>query len=187
MDEDTTHSIDGRPVYQDCIPLVWKTVESRPDPTEIILVHNSNEEILKAIYALDDTHADSEEPHDFAQQLARMDAKINFLMGMVGQLLSTSLIIPDRHAISLSSTGMQWKDKQLPDVNAYLHVELYLKINYPKPIILPAVVNSVDKTSEFDGEFNITVSFEKLTASVEECLEKLIFRHHRRLIALTRR
>ena len=138
MDKNTTHLNDGEPIYQDCIPLVWKIFKSRPDPSEIILIHNSNEEILKAIYALDDTYADSEDPHDtLAQQVTRMDAKINFLMSMVGQLLSESLIIPGRHNISLSSTGMQWEDKHAPEVNAYLHVQLYLKINYPKPVILP--------------------------------------------------
>lgn len=186
MDNNTPHSNDGRPVYRDCIPLVWKIFESRPDPAEIILIQNSNEEILKAIYVLDDTYTDSEDPHDtLAQQLMRMDTKINFLMDMVGQLLSKSLIIPDRHNVSLSPTGMQWEDKHAPEVNAYLHVQLYLKINYPQPVILPAVVNSVEKKSA--EEFNIAVSFEKLTTSMEECMEKLIFRHHRRLIALTRR
>jgi len=178
--------IEGRLVYQDSIPLAWKALQTRPNPAEIILLQNSNEEILKALYALDESHMENDDPHDlYAQQFMRMDAKINFLMDMVGQLLLKSLILPEQHAVSLLSTGVHWDDKLAPKVDEYIHIELYLKINYPKPLILPAVVNSVDYVSA--EEFKITANFDGLTTLVEESLEKLIFRHHRRLIAMTRR
>jgi len=178
-------SIEGRPVYQDCIPIAWKALQTRPNPAEIVLLQNSNDEILKALYALDESRMETDDPHDLqVQQLMRMDAKINFLMDMVGQLLLKSLVLPEQHNVSLLSTGVHWDDKHAPKVDEYIHIELYLKINYPKPLILPAVVNSVDNVSA--EEFKITASFEDLTTSVEESLEKLIFRHHRRLIAMTR-
>jgi len=198
MNKQINDSVDGGPVYEDCLPLMWETFETKPSPAEIAVIHNSNEEILKAIYVLGEGYVEIEDAHNtLAQQVMRMDAKISFLMDMVGQLLAKSLIIPESRAVSLSSTGMEWVDTHAPEINAYIHVQLYLKLKYPKPVILPAVVTSVadsslDSSLDFlleksAQEFKIAVSFESLSASFEEWLERLIFRHHRRLIALSRR
>jgi len=185
MTEQSPDPSEGRPVYEDSLPLVWETVETKPDIAQVALIQRSNEEILKAIYALDEGYVENEDPHDsLVQQMMRMDAKINFLMSMVGQLLSESLIIPELRSVSLASNGLIWVDNNAPDTGAYIHIQLYLKINYPRPVILPAIVKSVEKTTQ---DYKVFADFENLSASVEECLAKLIFRHHRRIVALSRR
>jgi len=185
MENNSIESIDTRPVYEDRLPLAWNIPDSKPDSAELLAIHNSNEEILKVISSLDEANLESDDPQDVhAQQLMRLDAKVNFLMDMVGQLLLNNLTVPAPIKMSLSADGVQWTDTHAPDINAYLHVQLYLKMKYPKPVILPVLVRSVDKVEE---GYRVITEFESLSAGAEEWIEKLIFRHHRRAIALSRR
>ena len=185
MKNNPIEAIDSRPVYEDCLPLSWDTPDSKPDQAALLAIQNENEETLKVICSLDEAHLENDDPQSVhAQQLMRLDAKVNFLMDMVGQLLQSSLTLPSPSKMSLSADGIQWIDKRAPDVSDYIHVQLYLKVKYPKPVILPALVRSVNKVEE---GYRITSEFDSLSAGVEEWIEKLIFRHHRRAIALSRR
>lgn len=185
MKNNSIESIDTRPIYEDCLPLSWETLNLKPTPAELLVIQNANEETLKVIYSLDEVLLENDDSQDMqAQQLMRLDAKVNFLMDMVGQLLSSSLTIPTPTKMSLSADGIQWIDKRAPDISDNIHVQLYLKVRYPKPVILPVVVRSVEKV---EGGYKIISEFDSLSSGVEEWIEKLIFRHHRRAIALSRR
>lgn len=185
MNEKTTDIFGGRPVFEDCLPLAWEIIEQTPSATELSLMHASNEEVLKVIYLLDESQTETDDPHSLmAQQVMRIDAKVNFLMDMVGQLLLKSLTLPDALNVTLTSDGMEWIDSRAPQSGAIIHVQLYLKVNYPRPIILPAVVKSVVQT---DQAHKVTVEFDNLADAVQAWIEKLIFRHHRRIVALSRR
>ncbi len=185
MKNNSIESIDSRPVYEDCLPLSWNALNSKPDSAVLLAIQNENEETLKVICSLDEVHHENDDPQGVhAQQLMRLDAKVNFLMDMVGQLLLNSLTIPAATKMSLSADGIQWIDRQALDIGDYIHVQLYLKVKYPNPVILPALVKSVTRV---EGGYKITSEFDSLSTGVEEWIEKLIFRHHRRAIALSRR
>ena len=179
---DTQHP---RPTYEDKLPLEWQVIENKPATDELVKINSDNEEILKVIYSLDEHHIEKEDITDaLAQHLTQLDTKMNFLMDMVGQLLLNSMSLPLNKEITVYSTSIVWLDQQPPAVDDYIHIKLYLKAKYPKPIILPAIVKSVIQAN---GQYKVSCNFEQLSGAVEECLEKLIFRHHRRIVALARK
>ena len=185
MNKESHDSQNSGPAYEDNLPLEWQVFKNRFTADELVLINNSNEEILKVIFSLDESPLEKEDTQDIlGQHVMRIDAKMNFLMDMVGQLLLNSMTVPPHRDISIRSTGMDWFDEQALTVDDYIHIKLYLKVKYPKPIILPATVKSVVQQN---GHFKISCEFEQLSNNVEDWLEKLIFRHHRRIVALARK
>lgn len=184
MTDNSLESSHLPPVYQDRLPIAWEAPEHKPSEADLLHVNNTNEEILKVIYTLDETHVDAEDPHDtLAQHVIRIDAKVNFLMDMVGQLLLKSLVIPDVHDVALQATQIEWLTAEPPNVSAYIHVHLYLKIKYPKPLVLPATVKSIEPHGD---TYKVVCELDNPGENVQDWLEKLVFRQHRRSIALSR-
>jgi hypothetical protein len=102
----------------------------------------------------------------------------------VGQLLSTSLSLPQPVLVHLSADGVQWLDSKTPPDNAHVKIELFLKPKFPRAVRLPGLVKSITKV---EGAYRMEVIFQNMAEPVEDLLEKIIFRHHRRSIALSRR
>jgi hypothetical protein len=185
MDNKTHRFSDTGPAYEDRLPLSWNVLDCEPDAVALSRLHENNEEILKVINALDEAQTELDESHDpLAQQVLKLDFKVNLLLDLVGQLLSTSLSLPEPVLLHLSAEGVQWLDSKTPPEKAQVNIELYLKPKFPRAVRLPAVVKSVTKV---EGAYRMEVIFQNMAEPVEDLLEKIIFRHHRRSIALSRR
>jgi hypothetical protein len=62
-------------------------------------------------------------------------------------------------------------------------VHLYVSRYFPQPLALP--VRVLGASTDAEGRW-LGVAFEGLTPAVIDLIERMIFRHHRRLVAGTR-
>lgn len=155
------------------------------DADRLAYAAEQNERVLQALRVLDEYALSEagEEGGAVAQELARLDAKLNLMLDLVNQLLTRHLDLPPPRAVALGSQGLSWHTDAPPAVGDAVVVELYLNVRYPVPLVLQARVASVGAGRPAPVE----VSFEYLKDNVQEWLERIIFRHHRRQIAEARR
>jgi len=172
-------------VLVDSLPLRWGPADPDTVAAEVLRHHDHNEEVLRVIAALEETPAELGEEHQpLAQEMARLDVKLNVLLGLVGQLLLVHFPLPPRRAVRLSPFGVEWAADCGPQPGETGTIELWLSSRCPKPLVLAARAESA---ADVDLACRYAARFTLLTESLRDRLEKIIFRHHRRSVALTRR
>jgi len=181
---DSSDSLTSGLVYEDIIALRWSVNKSVPSPVELAHMRESNEQILRIIYFLDEYYVEGAEEHSISQELARMDFKLNLLLDLVGEVLAYYHDIPKRLPTRLSTQTIEWETNQPPPLNSQVTLELYLNPKYPHPLLLPGQVRIINPAG---SSFWVTVALDTLDEITQEWLEKIIFRHHRRQVALIRR
>jgi hypothetical protein len=102
------------------------------------------------------------------------------VLDMVGQVLAHQMSLPPRTAVRLSATHLYWTSASPPAAGSHGIAEVYLSPRYPRALRLSGTVEAVEQ-----GHARIGLT--ALGEGVQELLEKLIFRHHRRQIAQARR
>lgn len=178
MHDQTPDTFGAGLVLEDRLPLHWHINES-PDAASHLQL--SNEETLRVILSLDEHHIEaSDENPEFAHEVQRLETKINLILELVSQVLARQLQLPEALPVRLAAHEIEWETATAPAVGSLLLIEAYVCPRYPRPLLLPATVK--DSTGG-----RVRAVFDDLGAPVQDLLEKLIFRHHRRLIAATRR
>lgn len=186
-DADSVAQVDagGGLAYSDNISIAWRAVDHQPDQTHLAMVNASNEEFLRAVSVIGDAGG-QKEPQDtgggLAQEIARLDLKLNLVLDLVATLIYHQLDIPKTTAVRVSAGGVAWAgDVPAPGTQVYL--QLYIQRGLPKPLCCYGEVVSSDE--EFAAG-KARVRFDGLTGAAHAWLEKLIFRHHRREVAYRR-
>lgn len=188
--ENTTSKTSADPfaqglVYQGSVALRWREAEGVADAEEEARLAESNEHTLRVLLTLDGpTPEAGDESAELNQNLARLEFKLNLTLDMVGELLSYYHDTPAPVSVRLGAQGLAWKAGRALPAQQQGYVEIYLNTRYPRPVILAVRVQEVKKLP--DG-FEISALFGNIGAAVRELLQKIIFRHHRRSIALARR
>jgi hypothetical protein len=178
MHDQTPDSFGAGLVLEDRLPLSWHVNES-PDAAAHLQL--SNEETLRVILSLDEHHAEaSDENPEFVHEVQRLETKINLILELVSQILASQLQLPKVQAVRLSAQEIEWAADNAPTTGSHVLIEAYVCPRYPRPLFLPATVKE-------SGGGRARALLDDLGAPVQDLLEKLIFRHHRRLIAATRR
>lgn len=146
----------------------------------------ANAEFLRILAVLEERrseHAeDSTEPvHEFR----RLESKLDLVLGMVGKILARQLDLPAPVPVRLGAASIEWQGSPAPALGEPVCIELYLLPDHPCPLFLDGVVESVRTAPE--GSSWVRVRFDPLSEAVRDGLERIIFRHHRRFIAKSRR
>ena len=183
---DSDNEIRHGLLYEDSLPMRWRAVATEDSLlSDLHGLNENNEEVLRIIGALDEFPGEIDEEYaPIAQELARVETKLNLLLGLMGQLLAVHFPLPKLKAIKLNPIGIEWLTDETLHPGDFGVVEIYLNSQCPRPLTLPGKIHQVEDTD--DGQ-RISVQFATLSASVQERLEKIIFRHHRRSVALARR
>lgn len=170
-------------VYEASLPLHWRMADEAPSPAdeaERRARNERNDDLLRILSIVDQSGIErNEEKPDFHQELLRLETKLDLILELVGEVASKELGVPPRVPVKLSARGMAWRTDSPPPLNARVILSLYLQPGLPRPIVIAARVIAVD------GNVVSTV-FEGTSEAVEDGIDKLIFRHHRRAIAQAR-
>lgn len=178
MTDPSTESFGTVLVLEESLPLRWRVSETPAAAPHLLL---SNEETLRVILSLDEHHVEaSDENPEFAQEVQRLESKINLILELVSQVLARQLQLPEALPVRLSAHDIEWETAAAPAAGTPLLLEIYVCVRYPRPLYLPATVQTASAG-------RVRAVFNDLGESVQELLERLIFRHHRRQIAATRR
>lgn len=182
---DEIHSVPThRPVLSGEFPLRWERVS----PTQQEQVYDSlcdgNETTLRNYYLLDErTQEPGDERDESAPELARIEQRLNLVIELLGQVLSRSLDLPAVAPCLLSREIFEWSDQQAPAAGEWVRLAVFLHAHYPKPLVLFGQVTQVVPRA---GTSRVTVQLAQLDPPVGDWLDRLIFRAHRRRVALTR-
>lgn len=182
---------DGPPAggelsWEDWLPLAWRAAPAG-SAAETSHLYDSALTRLNAILTVGEALGvePSEDGPPRAQDMVRLEARLNLLLAMVGELLAAQRPRPAARAVRLGGAWIEWRDPQPPAVGDTLAVELYLNPSLPDAVTLPAVVDAVHRPES--GQETVHASFPDLPPNVRNALEKLIFRWHRRRVAEQRR
>lgn len=170
-------------VHEDDLPLGWAEVEGLPPEQRLAAINVSNEALIRACEGLEESHRPSEESPELAHELARVEAKLNLVLELLGDWLRVQGGQPQSHRVRFNALGLEWWAAQGPAPNALVRVELYVCPAFPRAMTLFGRV--VTREQDADGVRTV-LAFEGLSEAVRDGLERMIFRRHRREVAQRR-
>jgi hypothetical protein len=169
--------------FEELLPLAW-TDGPLPQGLELARLNVDNQQLLGAEASLEEVRLSEalakEESQALAHELLRLEYKLNVLLRLTATLVASSTSIPKPQRTRLGARGLEWHGAEAPKTGATGLVYMYINPALPQPLKIPCVVAG-ERVQ--DGARVAQLAFKDLSESVTDLLEKLIFRHHRRLIA----
>ena len=175
---------DGLALH-DFLPLAW---EASPLSDAAELEHY-NQETARALQAL---ALFEEAPKEIStdavpkgQELLHLEAKVDVLLSLVTRLVSHQQGLPKRHNTVLRADSLEWTG---PSAEQARTGDSGVIVIYPNPMLpMPfRLAGRVVSTVERAGAKWRLTRFEHLSPLVSVGLEKLVFRRHRRQVAIAR-
>jgi len=169
-------------VYEGLVPLTCQMLDTLPGDDELTRININNEKVLRMVAVLDEMHIETHEDPGHSHDIARLEFKINMLMDLVGQLLERQLELPSRRQASINASGIQIEtsDQDKIEPGQLLRLSVYFIDAYPRPVDLIVSVASNNPQHVVSGQILA------LSETVQDLLERLIFRQHRRSVAQQR-
>lgn len=182
MSTELTEALSDGIKFQAMAPVDWCAVKSLPVANIQSQVASANLRLLNALNVLEDVPQDFEKTSQNVTESTQLDAKLDLILGMLGELLHQQAKIPDIAPVTLSAHVLvvaDIKTATLPRSGDLLCVRLFLDTRYPQALVLYGTVGEL-----MEAGFSLDLCH--VGESVQEQLDKLIFRQHRRAIALSR-
>ena len=171
--------------FEDSLPVSW-VAGPLPDSVALARLNADNHQLLGAESSLDEVRvADAlkDESQALVHELQRLEFKLNVLLRLTADIARRSSALPPPRHIKLSASGMEWIGDDAPALGSTGMVDVYINTALPQPLRLPATVVSA---RAHDASSASQMQFSGLSDQVVDSIEKLIFRHHRRLVAGSR-
>jgi hypothetical protein len=183
---DTT--LGDRIVFHGDLPIAWRPAEQDPTRAELAALNEANGALLRLFSMLDELPVEPADGNPEIQQaFSRLDAKLNLVLDLVGEVLARQMELPPPHQIALSELGVHWLEPQPKALPARAgqkaYIDLYLKPAFPRPLRFFAQVSVNGRTEK---GLRFVAQFRGVGEEVQDGLAKLIFRQHRRMIASQR-
>ena len=173
--------------YQDTLPLACLRLECEPTFSDFMRFDERNASLLKTL-ASDEQSRREPEPslEALMQEIDRLDQKLNLMTELLADLVRREVVVPEPRPFRLSSAGVSFENSEVDSVNEgdWVKVSLFLLANVPRPLEFAARV--VVSNSNFVPDGWLTLSFEQVNEVVESALDRLVFKHHRREVAMRR-
>jgi len=169
-------------IYEELLPVAW-TPGPLAEGLVLARLNADNHQLLGAESSLDEVRvheALKDESPALLHELQRLEYKVNILLRLTAELAVRSSGLPSADRVRLTSRALEWFGAQTPAVGATGLLAVYINPALPQPLKIPCV--AVGERS-VDGMRGAQLRFMGLSDAVVQMLDKLIFRHHRRLVA----
>jgi hypothetical protein len=175
---------DGLALH-DFLPMAWEA-STLSDGAEL---EHYNQETARALQAL---ALFEEAPKELSvdampkgQELVHLEAKVDVLLSLVSRLVSHQQGLPKRHNTVLRADTLEWTG---PCAEQARTGDSGVIVLYPNPMLpMPfRLAGRVVGTVERGGTKWRLTRFEHMSPLVSVGLEKLVFRRHRRQVAISR-
>lgn len=174
-------------IFEESLPATW-TPGPPPDGFSIGRLNADNHQLLGAEASLDEVRvheALKDESPALLHELQRLEYKVNILLRLTAELAMRNSAMPAPARVRLSSLGLEWFGDTSPPVGETGLLCLYINPALPQPLKIFCTAAS-ERVDPDRGARVAQLRFTGLSEPVIDLLEKLIFRHHRRLVAGTR-
>jgi hypothetical protein len=169
-------------IFEESLPVAW-VAGALPDGLLLTRLNADNHQLLGAESSLDEVRvheALKDESPALLHELQRLEYKVNILLRLVGELALRSSGLPAAQRVRMSARALEWVGEAGPAAGATGLLSLYINPALPQPLRIPCVVAG---QRIIDDSHATQLRFMGLSEAVVDMLEKLIFRHHRRLVA----
>ena len=174
--------LGGGLVFEESLPVVW-TPGPLVEGASLARLNADNYQLLGAEASLDEVRvhdALKEESAALVHELQRLEYKVNILLRLTAELAMRHSALPSAQPVRLSPRAMEWIGPHTPMLGDTGLLALYINAALPQPLRLPCTVAAQRDVG--DGR-TVELHFAGLSDAVTDMLEKLVFRHHRRLVA----
>ena len=184
MDAREQESFEGVALHEH-LRLDWRS-GSLDNIIELDHLNQETARVLQTMAVFEEAPKEfSSEANQPGHELQHLEAKIDVLLSLVGLLIAERRADLPEHSIVLRARSAEWTGPAGTGLDkgetGFLH--LYVSPLLPLPLRLAARIVG---TAERNGVRWLLTRFEHLSPAVETGMEKLIFRRHRRQIALSR-
>src|SRR3984893_3046044 len=169
-------------IFEESLPVAWP-----PGPpaegSMLARLNTDNQQLLSAESSLDEVRvheALKDESPALVHELQRLEYKMNILLRLTAELAVRHSALPPQQRVRLSSKALEGFGVEMPAVGSTGLLAVYINPALPQSLKVPCVVAGQRLQ---DDSRAAQMRFSGLNDAVIELLEKLIFRHHRRLIA----
>ena len=172
-------------IIEATMPLAW-TPGPPVDDLTLARLNADNHQLLVADSTLDEVRvheALKDESPALVHELQRLEFKLNILLRLTAELAIRSSTLPPPQRVRVSSQGLEWFGDTAPALRGNGVVSAYINATLPQPL---KVSCRVAGERMVDGQRIAQLLFVGLSDIVVDSLAKLIFRHHRRLVAGSR-
>lgn len=172
-------------VYDGVVPLALEAVSSQPLPAQLAAINDSNDVLLTNVLLMNEKH-ESDEDDEVLDELRRQDHKLKLILDLLSLLLHQHNLLPAARPVRFSGEQLAVPVTEAADMQGgqLVKCSLYIDPALPKPLQIYATAREV---FESEGEKWLLFDFTSLSAVVQDHLEKLVFRHHRKSVAQLKR
>lgn len=169
-------------VFEEALPVVW-TAGPLAEGLTLARLNADNHQLLGAEASLDEVRVHEslkDESPALVQELQRLEYKVNILLRLTSELALRNSGLPPPQRVRLTARALEWFAEQIPAVGSTGLLSVYINSALPQAVKFPCVVAGERMQNESRvAQFR----FSGTSDAVVEQLDKLIFRHHRRLVA----
>jgi hypothetical protein len=169
-------------IFEEALPVVW-TAGPLAEELALARLNADNHQLLGAESSLDEVRvheALKDESPALVHELQRLEYKVNILLRLTAEIALRNSGLPPAQRVRLTSRALEWFGEQTPAVGATGLLAVYINSALPQPMRIPCVVAG----ERFQDNVRAAqMRFSGLSDAVVEQIDKLIFRHHRRLVA----
>jgi hypothetical protein len=169
-------------VFEESLPVAWAP-GALAEGAALARLNTDNHQLLGAESSLDEVRvheALKDESPALLHELQRLEYKVNILLRLTAELALRSSGLPAAERVRMTSRALEWFGEHSPATGATGLLSIYINPALPQPLKIPCVVAGERLIEDSRAT---QLRFEGLSDAVIEMLEKLIFRHHRRLVA----
>ena len=169
-------------IFEEALPVVW-TAGPLAEGLALARLNADNHQLLAAEASLDEVRvheALKDESPALVQELQRLEYKVNILLRLTAELALRNNGLPPPQRVRLTSRALEWFGAQRAAAGSTGLLAVYINSALPQPIKIPCVV--VGERTQEDA-YAVQMRYSGMSDAVVEQIDKLIFRHHRRLVA----
>jgi hypothetical protein len=183
MSEPVVERFEQQLAYAGDLRLEWHTLPALPAAEELMRLRDANLTVLNLVAAVEEHRTDAgDEESASGLDLLRLDAKLNLLLELMQRMAARDREPPARRPVRLNAHGVALPaDAAAPVVGSTVSACIHLDACRAMPLELPARVMELS-----DPEWRL-LAFIEPGPAMEEAMDRLVFRYHRRQVAIERR
>jgi len=172
-------------MFDGIVPLALEAVTAQPLPMQLAVINDSNDVLLTNVLMLSEKH-ESDDDDEVMKELHRHDLKLKLILDLLSVLLQQQNLLPTAKSVRFSGEQLAVLADDAVGIESgqAIKCSVYIDPFLPKPLLIYA---TACECFESEGQRWQMFNFTSLNATVQNHLEKLVFRHHRKSVAQLKR
>ncbi len=179
-----SNSLSDNVFFEHVMPIGVSVLETPPEASQFVCMNEYNEKVLSQVLALDSFSTElADDDSETSVEISRIEKKLDLLMDMVSILLTREDDRPAEKKVTLYSSHIDWVQSEQIAEGCFIELKIWLRPDYPKAFQLYV---RLQKIRPLEKRYLLSGIYCGFNETVIAQLERIIFRHHRRVVAQSR-